>query len=109
MSEKKDDCLLCGAEKMTHWYLEDEMCWVADCDICDTPMVVWWSHGLPDDELEQQLLDRLRRVAGDLYGADGFWVDQYRRNIPDHWHAHARPAGGFFGDASRRRAAPAPK
>jgi len=25
------------------------------------------------------------------------WVDQHMRNIPDHWHAHARPAGGFFG------------
>jgi hypothetical protein len=22
------------------------------------------------------------------------------RRIPDHWHAHARPAGGFFDPAS---------
>jgi hypothetical protein len=24
------------------------------------------------------------------------------RNIPDHFHAHARPAGGFFGHGFRR-------
>ena len=26
-----------------------------------------------------------------------FWVDDHMRNIPDHWHAHARPDGRFFG------------
>jgi hypothetical protein len=26
-----------------------------------------------------------------------FYVDGVMRNIPDHWHCHARPAGGFFG------------
>jgi hypothetical protein len=24
------------------------------------------------------------------------------RNIPDHYHAHARPKGGFFGHGFRR-------
>ena len=101
--ERRPGCELCEAERMTHWYLEDDLCWVADCDICDTPMVVWWSHGLPSEDVESQLLARLRGVASRLYGAEGFWVDGFRRNIPDHWHAHARPAGGFFGDATRRR------
>ena len=101
--ERRPGCELCDAERMTHWYLEDDLCWVADCDICDTPMVVWWSHGLPSEDVESELLTRLRDVASRLYGPDGFWVDGFRRNIPDHWHAHARPAGGFFGDATRRR------
>ena len=26
------------------------------------------------------------------------------QNIPDHWHAHARPEGGFFGHGRRRQA-----
>ena len=26
------------------------------------------------------------------------------RNIPDHYHAHARPQGGFFGHGLKRRA-----
>ena len=32
-----------------------------------------------------------------------FWVDDHMRNIPDHYHAHARPDGGFFGHHARRR------
>jgi hypothetical protein len=36
-------------------------------------------------------------VAEARFGPDGYWIDGERRRIPDHWHAHARPAGGFFG------------
>jgi hypothetical protein len=89
-------CLLCTADRVTAWHFEDEECWVADCMVCGTPMVVWRSHGLPDTELEGQLLDRLAGIAATRYGMDGFWIDPARRRIPDHWHAHARPAGGFF-------------
>ena len=31
------------------------------------------------------------------------YVDDNMRNIPDHYHAHARPKGGFFGHGLRRR------
>jgi hypothetical protein len=34
-----------------------------------------------------------------------FYVDGRMRNIPDHWHAHARPEGGFSGAGRRRRPA----
>ena len=30
------------------------------------------------------------------------YVDDHMRNIPDHYHAHARPKGGFFGHGLRR-------
>ena len=63
-------------------------------------MIVWRSHGLPESELETELLSRLERIASDRYGADGYWIDPERRRIPEHWHAHARPAGGFFDPAS---------
>jgi hypothetical protein len=63
-------------------------------------MVVWRTHGLPDAGLESSLLERLGSVAGDRYGSDGYWIDPERRRIPDHWHAHARPTGGFFDPAS---------
>jgi hypothetical protein len=33
------------------------------------------------------------------------YVDDNMRNIPDHYHAHARPRGGFFGHNLRRKAA----
>jgi hypothetical protein len=95
-----DECLLCAAERVTDWLHEDEDCWVAECMVCRTPMVVWRRHGIPDPGDEARLLAHLERVASDRYGADGFWVDGERRRIPDHWHAHARPAGGFFDPAS---------
>ena len=91
-----DGCVLCSAERVTDWHWEDERCWVADCMVCMTPMVVWRVHGLPDEDTEATLLDRLRSVASERYGADGFYIDPERRRIPDHWHAHARPTGGFF-------------
>jgi hypothetical protein len=59
-------------------------------------MVVWRTHGLPPPSKEADLLEHLSRIAADRYGADGYWIDPERRRIPDHWHAHARPEGGFF-------------
>jgi hypothetical protein len=56
---------------------------------------------LPDPDLESRLLERLGEAASSRYGAQGFWIDGRRRRIPDHWHAHARPQGGFFDPRSR--------
>lgn len=92
-----DDCLLCRAERLTPWQHEDEECWIADCLVCATPMIVWRTHGLPEARLESRLLETLARAAADRYGPEGYWIDEERRRIPEHWHAHARPAGGFFG------------
>jgi hypothetical protein len=58
-------------------------------------MIVWRAHGLPEPEHEARLLGRLERFAAERY-PDGYWIDGERRRIPDHWHAHARPADGFF-------------
>lgn len=83
------------------WQFEDEHCWIADCLVCATPMVVWREHGLPEPDLERLLLERLADTASARYGTGGFWIDPVRRRIPDHWHAHARPEGGFFGHPPR--------
>ena len=45
--------------------------------------------------------ERLREVATAQFGE--FWVDDHMRNIPDHWHAHGRPHGGFFGHGFKRK------
>jgi hypothetical protein len=99
-SVSEDDCLLCRAEQVTARLFEDEECWVADCLVCATPMVVWRVHGHPDPNVEAKLLEHLERVAATRYGDEGYWVDAQMRRIPDHWHAHARPAGGFFDPSS---------
>ena len=90
------DCLLCRAERITAWHFEDEDCWVADCMVCATPMIVWRTHGLPEADEEARLLTHLERIAAARYGDDGYWIDGERRRIPEHWHAHARPEGAFF-------------
>jgi hypothetical protein len=95
----RPSCQLCRAERITPWYHEDDLCWIAECEICAVPMVVWRKHGTdpPPGELAH-MRGQLERIAAVEVGE--FWVDDHMRNIPDHWHAHARPRGGFFG---RRR------
>lgn len=98
---KDHDCLLCRAEKITSWFHEDDVCWIAECEICAVPMVVWRSHGtLPSTAHLDHMLTHLKNVA--KRELVDFWIDDHMRNIPDHWHAHARPAGGFFGKRSGR-------
>ena len=76
---------------MTAWYHEDEHCWVADCEICEVPMVVWREHGTePPPVVLAHLQAQLRAVADARFGVDGYRVDDHMRNIPDHYHAHAR-------------------
>jgi hypothetical protein len=91
-----DGCDLCRARRMTPWYHEDDICWIAECDVCDVPMVVWRWHGTePPAEHREHMLARLGEVATARIGP--YWLDDVMRNIPDHFHVHARPKGGFFG------------
>src|SRR5262245_26740854 len=94
-------CDLCAALPITIWFHEDDQCWIAECELCATPMVVWREHGIdiPDD-VKAHLHEQLGRVAQETIGE--FYVDDNMRNIPDHYHAHARPKGGFFGHHLRK-------
>lgn len=85
-------CDLCEAARMTRWHHEDDHCWIADCEICAVPMVVWRHHGLPGPADAAAMQARLTTVANELLGPEGeaWYLDGNRRNIPDHWHVHAR-------------------
>lgn len=84
-------CELCEAARFTHWYHEDDICWVADCEVCDTPMVVWRHHGTePPAEHVQHMLDRLAEAADARFGAGEWSYDRTMRQIPTHFHAHSR-------------------
>ena len=90
-------CELCEAARMTPWYHEDDVCWVADCEACDVPMVVWKRHGSePPGRDVTHMVEQLSRVAADRFGADQFSVDRVMRQIPDHFHAHARDTGWWY-------------
>jgi hypothetical protein len=94
MGEPGRSCDLCEAARFTHWYHEDEVCWVADCEVCDCPMVVWRHHGTDaGDEHVRHMIDRLSAAGVERFGTGGFTVDRIMRQIPDHFHAHARDAG----------------
>ena len=98
---KDPRCDLCEAARITPWFHEDDVCWIAECEICATPMVVWRWHGTePSDEHRSHMMEHLARVATEVFGEH--YVDGHMRNIPDHFHAHARPKGGFFGHGFRR-------
>ena len=85
-------CDLCEAAPVTRRYFEDEVCWIADCEICVVPMVVWRTHDAsPPPDVKSRLLERLRIVADEELGVDNWKTDDHMRNIPDRYHAHARP------------------
>jgi hypothetical protein len=55
-------------------------------------MVVWTTHDeAPPEDVKVRLRTALSVVADKEFG-DGNWsYDDHMRNIPDHYHAHARP------------------
>lgn len=100
-----DDCELCEAARMTEWFYEDERCWIAECEACSVPMVVWKRHDPnPPEEVRAVLLQLLADVV-DQHFTGECWFDDNMRSVPHHYHAHARPRGGVFGHGLRRRAA----
>jgi len=84
-------CELCEAARITPWFHEDEICWVAECEVCAVPMVVWRRHGTDPAPADR---DHMLRVLGEVATAviGDHHVDAVMRNIPDHFHAHARRA-----------------
>ena len=98
-------CDLCEEARLTEWFYEDDDCWIAECEICAVPMVVWRNHDhLPSEQVKGVLHERLAAVVTTHFEFEHY-VDDNMRNIPDHYHAHARPRGGFFGHGLRRRQA----
>lgn len=96
------DCELCAAVRMTDWFHEDDLCWVAECESCCTPMVVWKVHDpSPPPELREQMLARLAEVTAAHYDYE-HRVDENMRSIPTHYHAHARPRSAFYGHGLRK-------
>ena len=96
-------CELCEAARITPWFYEDDLCWIAECEICYVPMVVWKTHDpSPPADVKAVLHERLAAVVAEHFEFEHY-VDDDMRNIPDHYHAHARPKGGFFGHGLKRK------
>lgn len=90
-------CELCEAARVTDWHHEDDVCWIADCEICLVPMVVWKRHGPEPPEVERDhMLAQLHRIGVARFGDGGFHLDAVMRQIPDHFHVHARDPNWWF-------------
>lgn len=103
-------CELCEAARLTTWYHEDDVCWVADCEVCAVPMVVWRRHAVdPPSSEREHMLGELAKAADHVFGPGGWSLDGVMRQIPDHFHAHARDPNwwvrrmGALGGLARRR------
>ena len=71
-------CDLCEAARLSEWHHEDDVCWVADCEVCGVPMVVWKHHGpVPPDEDVEHMVTQLTRVADARFGPGEWSVDRY--------------------------------
>ena len=102
MPTDEASCELCDAVPFTEWFHSDDLCWVAECESCSVPMVVWRVHDpAPPDEVRNVLHQRLIRVV-DSHFADDVWIDENMRSIPTHYHAHARRKHGFPNQPLRR-------
>ena len=98
-----DTCELCEAARMSEWFYEDDECWIAECESCAVPMVVWREHNpQPSDEIMMRLHQKLRDVV-DVHFEFVPRIDDNMRTIPDHYHAHARPKDGFYGYGLRKK------
>jgi hypothetical protein len=66
-------------------------------------MVVWKVHSAdPSAEALEHMVVELSRVADERFGADGWSLDRVMRQIPDHFHAHARDPNWWFRRFGRR-------
>ena len=82
---------------MTQWHHEDDVCWIADCEVCDVPMVVWRHHGTEPPETDvEHMLRELTRVGDTVFAGAEWSIDRNMRQIPDHFHAHARDKNWYF-------------
>jgi hypothetical protein len=60
-------------------------------------MVVWRGHGAdPPEEDVRHMLARLEEVARVRFADVPFTIDRVMRQIPDHFHAHARDRDWWF-------------
>jgi hypothetical protein len=98
------NCELCEAARLTEWFYEDDVCWIAECEVCCVPMVVWRVHdAAPDDDSKAHMHARLAGVVEEFFEYEHY-VDDNMRQIPEHYHAHARSRTGWFGQPVPRKA-----
>jgi len=94
LRQSADACELCALARTTTWYAEVDEPFrfvLLDCDSCDVPMAVLGAHrAVVSDDERAVIQAALARIADARY-PQGWFFDDHMRQIPDHYHVHARP------------------
>jgi len=87
-------CELCHLTRTTTWYCEVDDPFrfvILDCASCDVPRAVLGAHRRAPTEDERRLMLRVLGEVADQKYPQGWFFDDHMRQIPDHYHGHARP------------------
>jgi hypothetical protein len=87
-------CELCEGARITAWYARYEWPFrfaIMDCDSCDVPMAVLGEHRRDPTVAEREFMQRALGLIADAKYGDHWFFDDHMRQIPDHYHLHARP------------------
>jgi hypothetical protein len=87
-------CELCALTRTTTWYAEHSEPFrftILDCDSCDVPMAVLGDHRQRPTEEELRVMQAALGALADEKFPRGWFFDDNMRQIPDHYHVHARP------------------
>jgi len=82
------ECPLCKAEKITEWFYDSSLFWIANCATCQVPMVVLKEHRA---DVERWIIDEMIQVSKSIFDIDKFDIDFEMRQIKGHFHFHLRP------------------
>ncbi|MFM8412127.1 MAG: hypothetical protein ACKOCT_17845 [Alphaproteobacteria bacterium] len=92
-------CELCDLVRSTRWYAEFHepvRFTVLDCDSCDVPMAVLGEHRAAATDDEKAVMTAVLRAVTDSLGLGEVTFDDRMRQIPDHYHVHARPLPAWW-------------
>ncbi|MEW6272135.1 MAG: hypothetical protein AB1689_22870 [Thermodesulfobacteriota bacterium] len=86
-------CELCELARTTRWYaqfFEPFAFTILDCDSCDVPMAVLGEHRSTIGTHEREVMERALRAVAEMHGLGELFFDDRMRQIPEHYHLHAR-------------------
>ncbi len=89
----REDCPLCQAERLTHWYYADSIMWIAN-DLNKRGfkkriIAVVKRHIRNPIDIEKMLIEsKLRKIANRVIGT--YTIDYQLRSVPGHWHIQAQ-------------------
>lgn len=98
-------CELCGLRRTTTWYEVHAAPLpfaILNCDSCAVPMAVLGAHRATPTAAERRRLQAALAGIADAKYPGGWFFDDHMRQIPDHYHLHARPYPAWVPAALRR-------